>query len=213
MKQRQKIISFDVEGTLATTEYSYAIWYEAIPRLYAIKHDVSNEYAQEVITKEIEKIVLSPKAKYFEVQYWFDKFDLGNAMPVVEKYRNRIRYYPEVPDVLAYFDRTYKLIISSGTARTTLNYLVAEIEHYFCKIFSSTSDYNQLKTPEFYRDICKVLDVNPEEVIHIGDNWQYDILNAQEAGISAFHISRDPKYCRENSLISLQELKGRLHTL
>jgi len=35
-----KIVSLDVEGTLATTDFSSAVWFEAIPRQYAERYGV-----------------------------------------------------------------------------------------------------------------------------------------------------------------------------
>jgi HAD superfamily hydrolase (TIGR01549 family) len=213
MRQQQKFISFDVEGTLVTTEFSYAIWYEAIPQLYAEKHDIVIDHARKIINDEIERTITEPSPQYFEVQYWFDKYGLGDAISTIIKYRDRIHLYPEVPENLEYLGRQYRLVICSGTPRSTLQYLIKDIEHHFYKIFSSVSDYKQLKVPGFYHDICEALDTSPRDVVHIGDNWQYDYLNSQEAGLTSFHISYDRNYCRENSLTNLMELKERLHTL
>lgn len=213
MKQQQKYISFDVEGTLITTEFSYAIWYEAIPQLYAEKHDISIDHAQKIINDEVERTITEPSPQYFEVQYWFDKYGLGDAVPIIMKYRDRIHLYPEVPEILEYFGGRYKLVICSGTPRSTLQYLIKDIEPLFYKVFSSVSDYKRLKVPGFYHDICQALNASPEEVVHVGDNWQYDYLNAQEAGLTSFHISYDRNYCRDNSLNNLLELKERLRAI
>ena len=207
MKQQQKIISFDVEGTLITTEFSYAIWYEVLPQLYAERHGIPIEHAQKIMNDEIERTITDPLPEYFEIQYWFDKYDLGNAIPVIKNCRNRIHLYPGVPDILEYLNQHYRLVICSGTPRTALQYLIQDIEHHFFKIFSSVSDFKRLKVPGFYRDICKVLDSEPEDIVHIGDNWQYDYLNAQEAGLRSLHISHNKDYCQDNSLTNLMELK------
>jgi HAD superfamily hydrolase (TIGR01549 family) len=209
MKQ-QKYISFDVEGTLITTEFSYSIWYEVIPRLYAEKHGIDIEIAQQTINSEIEHTITDPRPEYFEIQYWFDKFSLGEAAPAILQCRNRIRQYSNVPEILEYLGNHYRLVICSGTPRTALQYLVQDIAHYFYRIFSSVTDFNRLKVPGFYRDVCAELGASPDEIVHIGDNWQYDCLNAQEAGLMSFHISHAPEYRRENSLKDLLELKDRL---
>ena len=36
-----KVVSFDVEGTMVTTDFSYAIWFEMIPQRYAERWGLS----------------------------------------------------------------------------------------------------------------------------------------------------------------------------
>jgi putative hydrolase of the HAD superfamily len=48
--------------------------------------------------------------------------------------------------------------------------------------------------------------VAPNQVIHIGDNWQFDVLNAREAGLNAFYLDRSGANHQE-SLNDLTQLK------
>ena len=48
--------------------------------------------------------------------------------------------------------------------------------------------------------------VKPSHVIHVGDNWQFDFLNARQAGINSFYIDRSGRN-HEESLTDLTQLK------
>jgi FMN phosphatase YigB (HAD superfamily) len=58
--------------------------------------------------------------------------------------------------------------------------------------------------------MCQVLGVRPEQVVHVGDNWQFDVLAPSEVCIHAFYLDRQGKDGKPNSLSSLAELKAHL---
>lgn len=205
-----KIISFDVEGTLVTTDFSYAIWFEAIPQRYAEKHGIPIEQAKKAVMEEYEKVG-DQRVEWYDINYWFQKFDLGNYEPAMEKCQDRVQYYPEVIDILSSLGNKYKLTVASGSPREFLHHLLRDIEPYFHKIFSSISDYKQIKTREFYHKMCQALDVPPEQVLHVGDNWQFDFVAARETGIHALHLDRKGENNHQSSLTDLGQLKAYLH--
>ena len=51
-----KVVSFDLEGTLVTPDFSLAVWYGGIPSLYAARHGVSLEHAEAEVRREYEKV-------------------------------------------------------------------------------------------------------------------------------------------------------------
>jgi HAD superfamily hydrolase (TIGR01549 family) len=206
-----KIVSFDVEGTLVTTDFSYAIWFEAIPELYAQKHGVIIEHAKKAIMEEYKKVG-DQKPEWYDIKYWFQKLDLGSYKAAMEQYHGRVNYYPEVMDILSFLDKKYTLIAASGSSREFLHHLLRDIEPYFHRVFSSISDYKQTKTNDFYRKICKALDVTPEQVLHVGDNWQFDCVAANEIGIRTFFLDRKGQNNRQDSLTTLAQLKVFLKT-
>jgi HAD superfamily hydrolase (TIGR01549 family) len=98
------------------------------------------------------------------------------------------------------------LIVASGTPVELLDCLLQDIKPYFVRIFSSISHYGQLKSPDFYLRICEEMDVKPSQVIHVGDNWQFDFLNARQVGINALYLDRSGRNHQE-SLSDLSQLK------
>ena len=204
-----KIISFDIEGTLVTTDFSYAIWFEAIPERYAERYNVDIEQARELVENEYRKVG-DQRLEWYDIKYWFDKLDLGLHHPVMERYQNRVCFYPDTRDILASLHGKYKLTVASGAPHNFLHHLIRDIKPYFAEVFSSISDYNQLKTTEFYTEICQTMKIRPEQVVHVGDNRQFDFIAPKEAGIRAFHLDRKGQTDHEDSLASLTELKSLL---
>lgn len=204
-----RVVSFDVEGTLVTPDFSYAVWFEAIPERYAERNGIEFEQARKIVEEEYRKVG-DQRLEWYDVRYWFNKFDLGTPDPVMEKCRSRVYYYPEVKELLSSLNGRYKLVVASGSTRDFLNHLLQDIEPYFARIFSSLSDYKQLKTSEFYSKLCREIEARPEQIVHVGDNWQFDFVAPSEVGIRAFHLNRRRQADFGNSLTNLIELKAHL---
>lgn len=202
-----KVISFDVEGTLVTPDFSYAIWFEFIPGYYAEINSIDFEQARKVVEEEYKKVG-DQRLEWYDVNYWFNKLGLGVPDPVMERCQGRVCYYPEVKDVLLSLNGKYKLVVASGSPREFLRHLLRDIEPYFAKVFSSISDYKQLKTSEFYLQICQSMEVRPEQILHIGDNWQFDFLAPREIGINSFYLDRQGQTNHHDSLASLKQLEA-----
>jgi FMN phosphatase YigB (HAD superfamily) len=204
-----KVVSFDVEGTLVTPDFSYAVWFEAIPQRFAEKNGINIEQAREAIEEEYRKVG-DQRLEWYDVRYWFNKLHLGMPAPVLKGCESKVSYYPEVKEVLVSLSERYKLVVASGSTREFLKHLLQEIEPYFSEIYSSITDYSQLKTSEFYSKMCRAMRIKPEQVVHIGDNWQFDFVAPSEIGIQAFHLDRKRQTEHQNSMASLVQLQAYL---
>jgi HAD superfamily hydrolase (TIGR01549 family) len=204
MKQIE-LVSFDAEGTLVTPDFSQTIWHEAIPALYAQKTGLDLAQAKKRVTEEYDKIGVH-RLEWYDIEYWFGRLDLGSSQPVIQNCLSKISYYPEIGEVLSSLVSEYKLIVASGTPLELLHCLLRDVKSYFARVFSSISHYRQVKNPDFYLRICEEMGVKPSQVIHVGDNWQFDFLNARQAGINAFYIDRSGEN-HQDSLADLTQLK------
>jgi FMN phosphatase YigB (HAD superfamily) len=205
MKQIE-LISFDAEGTVVTPDFSQAIWHEAIPALYARKQGLDFAQAKRHIVEEYGRIG-DQRLEWYDIEYWFSYLGLGSSEPVIQSCLSKIAYYPEVTEVLSSLASEYNLIIASGTPLELLHLLLREVKPYFVRVFSSISHYRQLKSPDFYLSICEEMGVEPSQVTHVGDNWQFDFLNARQAGMNAFYIDR-AGINHQKSLSDLTQLKS-----
>jgi putative hydrolase of the HAD superfamily len=199
-----KVISLDAEGTLVTPDFSHTVWHEAIPALYAQRYGIELSRAKEVVTAEYDKIG-ECRLEWYDIGYWLDYFDLGPSEPLIQRCQNKSCCYPEVREVLSSLAVRYSLIVSSGTPEELLLPQLEDISSYFARIFSSTSHCGQLKNPDFYLYVCDAMHVELNELVHVGDNWQFDFVNPRKVGIRAFHLDRSGN--SRESLVDLTQLE------
>lgn len=203
-----KVISFDVEGTLVTPDFSVAIWYEGVPSLYARKNGISFQEARARVEEEYEKI--GPlRVEWYDINYWFEYFQLDDYRQLLENYKHRVSYYHETMQILSSLASAYTIIAVSSTTREFLPYLLFEINQHFARVFSSISDYSQLKTQSFYLEVCQEMNVLPEEMLHVGDNREFDCTIPRQIGINALHLDRQGQ-ANTDSLTDLREVESKL---
>jgi putative hydrolase of the HAD superfamily len=210
---RIKVISFDADGTLVTPDFSQAVWYEGVPSLYAKKYGLSFQEAKAFIEKEYQ-VVGDGRVEWYDIKYWLQRFGLVPPLTghqqLLEDYKHRISWYPEVAQALSSLSKDYTLIVVSCSTREFLPYLLDGMEGYFVRVFSAVSDYGQIKTPQFFLEVCCQMGISPQEMAHVGDLWEQDYLVPNEAGVKAFHLDRRGNRKDGRSLRSLVELEARL---
>ena len=186
---RTRFISFDAEGTLATHAFSRTFMREVVPALYARKHGLGLEEATTQVFSGYENIGMQ-RREWYDIQHWFHWFGLGSPFPVIEEHRSAIEFYPEVSSVLESLSGRYSLVVASSTPFEFLRPLLRDVEHHFLRFFSATSQWGKLKDEEFFKWLCRELDAEPSEVVHVGDSWEHDFVGSSGAGIVAYHLDR-----------------------
>jgi FMN phosphatase YigB (HAD superfamily) len=82
---------------------------------------------------------------------------------------------------------------------------------YFDQIFSATSDFGEVKkTLGVYERICQILGTNPDEMVHVGDHYEFDYLVPRKLGIHAFYVDRTGKQKGDSILSDLKDLEKKL---
>jgi putative hydrolase of the HAD superfamily len=63
--------------------------------------------------------------------------------------------------------------------------------------------------PRAYDHVCRRLGVKPDQVLMVGDNYDFDVLAARAAGLSAVHLARSAGQAApaEDSITTLHELR------
>jgi FMN phosphatase YigB (HAD superfamily) len=86
----------------------------------------------------------------------------------------------------------YELIISSNAATEFIDFQTQPLRKFFSHVFSATSDFGEVKkSNNFYAQVCEILRVKPQEVVHTGDHWVFDFINPRKIGITAYYLNRN----------------------
>jgi len=213
MKQA-KMVSFDMDGTLTDMEFVNSVWEEGIPKLYALKNQIPFEEARRKMRGEYDKVG-KEKLEWYDLGYWLNKFDL-DASPeqVLDSFRERIRVFEEVPRVLEKLrNKGYRLIVITNARREFVDSEMRQtgIKSCFERIFSSPSDFKLTKNgTTVYEKVCAVCKVSPNQLVHIGDDPDFDFEIPKRLGITAFLIDRTRKKTGQFILDSLEKLTNQL---
>ncbi|MFH1750425.1 MAG: HAD family hydrolase, partial [Candidatus Micrarchaeota archaeon] len=88
----------------------------------------------------------------------------------------------------------YDLVVISNATRDFIDFKlkVDDLEKYFSRVFSTTSDFNCIKgDSKGYLGACNRMGIAPGGLIHIGDDYHFDYLAARNVGIDAYFLMRD----------------------
>jgi len=204
---RTRVVSLDAEGTLVTHTFSRTIWREVVPALYGRARGLSADEAAARVFAEYETIGPG-REEWYDINYWFRRFDLGDPRVVMEEHRALVHLYPEVPEVLRCLNGCCRLVVASSTPAEFLEPLLRDVRHLFDGVFSSTSQYGRLKDEQFFRRLAGTLNVDPGAIVHVGDNWERDYVSASAAGCVALFLDREA--ATPGGLRTLRELPPRL---
>ncbi len=211
-----KIISFDLDKTLIKSTYPDLVWLEGLPEIYAQEKKIDFEKAKQFLLKKYDEIG-DNRVEWYDLGYWFNRFDLRcNWRDLLEKYRCNIEIYPEVVNVLKRLQEKFDLIIVSNAKKEFIEVELEEtkIKKYFTCVFSSTSDFHKVKkVTEFYSMICDKMDIDPDEMIHVGDHEEFDYNIPRMLKITSFCLDREKTKKGEFIVYDLKEFEERINKL
>lgn len=189
----KRFISFDVDGTLVRPEFNDLIWRKALPELYARKHRMEIEEARKFVEREYDKIG-QYDLRWYSLDFWLGYFELNaKEKEILGKYAEEVSLYPDVLPTLEKLSKRYQLVIASCMGGDFIEVKLQKrgMGKYFTHIFSAISLGLIKKEEKFYFDLCSRLAINPEELVHIGDHYEFDYLVPRRVGIEAYYLDRN----------------------
>ena len=108
------------------------------------------------------------------------------------------KLYPEVLDVLKQLREPFQLaVISNFDGRLRLILQNLGISKYFSHVFISSELGADKPDPEIFRRALKLMRLNANEVLHVGDDPERDWKAAKEAGLLVFQLDRPRNSLRD----------------
>lgn len=208
----KKVVSFDLDGTIVDGTYGNMVWLEGIPEKYAEKYGLPLEDAKSAVKSAYDAIG-EGDLLWYDIDYWLRRFGLAvRSDDLLDEYVDHIRLVPHVADVIGELKEKYVLVIASNAARLFVEKELrcTGLAGCFNRIVSATSDLRMVKKEEgFYRELCRLLDVSPAEMTHVGDHAVFDVEVPLRVGIDAFLY--DPAAPRNGRILhDFRELLDRL---
>ena len=185
MKLKPSAILFDLDGVLID---SLTAWWSSLNKSL-------EAFNYEPITRE----------EFIEKYWGHDLYDnlktmkipmeVGNfCNNVYGEHINVIKIYPETKDTLEKLSKYKKSIITNTPKDCAVQILKKfEIEKHFEFVLTSDDVTMAKPNPEIVLKSCEMLDVNPTEVILVGDT-ESDVKAGKAAGCKVIGINVDADY-------------------
>lgn len=120
--------------------------------------------------------------------------DPALALPAFELFfaeRQKVVFFPEVEAALERLSARWPLLaLTNGNA----DLATTGLDRWLCGSVGAREAGVAKPNPRIFQAACERLQLPPESVLHIGDDWQLDIAGAQAAGLHSAWICRDSTY-------------------
>ena len=137
---RTPILSFDLDGTLMKPGFGDKVWLEGLPEIYAETHDLPLKKAQQELLTAYDALGKS-RREWYDLSYWIHKLDLSiKPEELLDKFRQYIEPFEEVPNLLKRLSKENDLIISSAAMKPFIfiELKTANLYNYFTTFFSAS---------------------------------------------------------------------------
>lgn len=131
------------------------------------------------------------------------------AFEVFTQWRRRVSYYPGVLNVLKYLEKHY---ILAALTNGNIKMENLRIDRFFDFVLKAEEINSSKPDPLMYKIAMKRAGVEPEEMLHVGDSPENDILAAKSLGIQTVWFNPQNKVWEHNvnpdyAITSILELK------
>ena len=129
---------------------------------------------------------------------------------------HRIKVFPDTKPALEKLSRMFPLVVLTQSTRefVEIKMKTEAIGRYFSFVFSVVDEFNMVKKqPKVYRYLLKIYKLKPHELVHVGDDWEFDYETPRKLGIQAFYLDRKNKRKGEHVVRTLGEFVERALSL
>ena len=173
-----KLISFDLQGTISNSNFSDTFWLKILPEKYSKHYNIGIQEAKDNL-KNFFKEVGKYDFKYYDEKYW------ENLLNFNTKYELEKIDKPKLDLKILDFISKSKIpcVIFSTTTHTFIDFELGEYQALFKTCISTLEDFHIAGKPAIaFKKLATMFKIDPQEILHIGDNLEMDIKNPQTAG-------------------------------
>lgn len=194
-------VIFDLDDTLidsmAAGKYMMR---KFIQRDFPMEHE--NALFIEKIIKDIlcwqkqHNMLMGKEAMEKGFDYYCEKYGIKNrtgsayCAQYCAEVNNYINKYPKTDEVLKYLKEKYCLamITNGASERQKIRLENARLNHYFDEIIIG-EEYGVMKPDKrIFYEMCRRLELRPEQCVYVGDKVEYDMKGAAAAGMKPVWI-------------------------
>jgi len=176
-------VLLDMDGTLLDLHFDNYFWQEHLPRLYARKHQISDEESSAHLHEQTSSN--QGTLDWYCLDHWSRRLDMD--IPALKReLRHMIRLRPHVLEFLTRLHHSHRdLVMVTNAHRVTLEIKMEQVDitRWFDRVVVS----HDLKSPKEEQDFWKKLQVlhpfNPDRTLLIDDTERI-LDSAQEYGIA-----------------------------
>lgn len=110
------------------------------------------------------------------------------AFEVFQRARNEVQFYPDALPSLIQLRARYRLVaLSNGNADLER----IGIDHLFTLALNPAVTGTAKPDPAMFHAVCERLELAPDEILHVGDDPELDVLAAARVGMRTVWVNRD----------------------
>jgi FMN phosphatase YigB (HAD superfamily) len=185
-----RVVSLDFSGTLVSPDLMDYFWLDLVPMLYSKRQGIWLSEAKDEVYAAYEDVG-KDELRWYLPEYWFGRFGIADQLDSsLAEARSRMHVYSDVASLQALAGKS-RLVVCSNMTDDFLKVLTPnlgiDVEGYFSAVsaFSLTT-----KRKEFYSRVAEALEVDPSELVHVGDDLKSDFEAPVEAGWKAIFLDR-----------------------
>jgi putative hydrolase of the HAD superfamily len=165
-------------------------WLDLVPLLYSERQGIWLSEAKDEVYAAYEDVG-KDELRWYLPDYWFERFGIADQLDqAMGEARNRMRVYPDVASLQALAGK-YRLVVCSNMTDDFLRVLTPNLGIGAEGFFSAVSAFSlTTKRKEFYSKVAEALEIEPSELVHVGDDLKADFDAPREAGWKAIFLDR-----------------------
>ncbi|MFP3283728.1 MAG: HAD family hydrolase [Nitrososphaeria archaeon] len=187
-----RVLSVDLDGTVVDRGFAERFWMEFMPGLYARAKGIPLEEAMRIVHGAYNEV--GPRdLRWYLPEYWLNRFGIdADPRSLILENAGWIRLYPDAKALLRGLGDGYRVVAATNSARVFAEVYEEVTGIRFSAILSCVSDFGiPRKNAKFYRRAAAVLEVEPGEILHVGDDPERDLRAALDAGVNAYLVDRN----------------------